>query len=132
MTDYGEEQRNELEALESIYPDSFTGDFGGWGGGPGRAALPPALLPGLSIQFPAPCPAPFRTVLKSEGPGGPAEALEPSRALWFRVTAATRESPKHAETNSWSALSFARAAEGFFLFLFFLFSVLPSCGAAAG
>jgi hypothetical protein len=28
MTDYGEEQRNELEALESIYPDSFTGDFG--------------------------------------------------------------------------------------------------------
>lgn len=29
MTDYGEEQRNELEALESIYPDSFTGDFRG-------------------------------------------------------------------------------------------------------
>ena len=26
MTDYSEEQRNELEALESIYPDSFTGD----------------------------------------------------------------------------------------------------------
>lgn len=25
MTDYGEEQRNELEAIESIYPDSFTG-----------------------------------------------------------------------------------------------------------
>lgn len=25
MTDYSEEQRNELEALESIYPDSFTG-----------------------------------------------------------------------------------------------------------
>uniref|UniRef100_A0A673LPA9 RWD domain-containing protein 1 n=1 Tax=Sinocyclocheilus rhinocerous TaxID=307959 RepID=A0A673LPA9_9TELE len=24
MTDYGEEQRNELEATESIYPDSFT------------------------------------------------------------------------------------------------------------
>lgn len=24
MTDYGEEQKNELEALESIYPDSFT------------------------------------------------------------------------------------------------------------
>ncbi|XP_042301282.1 RWD domain-containing protein 1 [Sceloporus undulatus] len=24
MADYGEEQRNELEALESIYPDSFT------------------------------------------------------------------------------------------------------------
>uniref|UniRef100_A0A8C6X4S9 RWD domain-containing protein 1 n=1 Tax=Naja naja TaxID=35670 RepID=A0A8C6X4S9_NAJNA len=24
MTDYGEEQRNELEALEAIYPDSFT------------------------------------------------------------------------------------------------------------
>lgn len=58
MTDYGEEQRNELEALESIYPDSFTGDFGGWGGGPGRAALPPTPLPGLSIQFPAPCPLP--------------------------------------------------------------------------
>lgn len=31
MTDYGEEQRNELEALESIYPDSFTGDFRGRG-----------------------------------------------------------------------------------------------------
>lgn len=27
MTDYGEEQRNELEAIESIYPDSFTGLF---------------------------------------------------------------------------------------------------------
>lgn len=26
MTDYSEEQRNELEALESIYPDSFTGE----------------------------------------------------------------------------------------------------------
>jgi len=25
MTDYEEEQKNELEALESIYPDSFTG-----------------------------------------------------------------------------------------------------------
>lgn len=25
MTDYGEEQKNELEAIESIYPDSFTG-----------------------------------------------------------------------------------------------------------
>lgn len=25
MTDYAEEQSNELEALESIYPDSFTG-----------------------------------------------------------------------------------------------------------
>ncbi|KAF4076918.1 hypothetical protein AMELA_G00220550 [Ameiurus melas] len=24
MTDYGEEQRNELEAIQSIYPDSFT------------------------------------------------------------------------------------------------------------
>ena len=24
MTDYGKEQRNELEALEAIYPDSFT------------------------------------------------------------------------------------------------------------
>lgn len=46
MTDYGEEQRNELEALESIYPDSFTGDFGGRprrGGGRGPAALPHAL-----------------------------------------------------------------------------------------
>lgn len=46
MTDYGEEQRNELEALESIYPDSFTGDFG-WrprpGGGRGPAAFPPSL-----------------------------------------------------------------------------------------
>lgn len=27
MTDYAEEQRNELEAIESIYPDSFTGEF---------------------------------------------------------------------------------------------------------
>lgn len=46
MTDYGEEQRNELEALESIYPDSFTGDFGGRphrGEGRGPAALPPSL-----------------------------------------------------------------------------------------
>ena len=25
MTDYQEEQRNELEALESIYPEEFTG-----------------------------------------------------------------------------------------------------------
>lgn len=25
MTDYAEEQRNELEAIESIYPESFTG-----------------------------------------------------------------------------------------------------------
>lgn len=25
MTDYAEEQSNELEALEAIYPDSFTG-----------------------------------------------------------------------------------------------------------
>lgn len=25
MTDYAEEQRNELEAIESIYPDSYTG-----------------------------------------------------------------------------------------------------------
>lgn len=30
MTDYAEEQSNELEALEAIYPDSFTGvDLGG-------------------------------------------------------------------------------------------------------
>lgn len=52
MTDYGEEQRNELEALESIYPDSFTGDFGGRprrGGGRGRAALPPSLCPGSPV-----------------------------------------------------------------------------------
>lgn len=125
MTDYGEEQRNELEALESIYPDSFTGDFGGWVGGRGRAAL----LPSRALDsVPSSLPAAFPAVLKSERPGGPAEALEPSRALWFRVTAATRDIPKHAETNSRSALSFARAAEG----LFFLFSVLPSCGAAAG
>lgn len=48
MTDYGEEQRNELEALESIYPDSFTGDFRdcgpgaapGWSG-MGRSPRPP-------------------------------------------------------------------------------------------
>lgn len=25
MTDFAEEQRNELEAIESIYPESFTG-----------------------------------------------------------------------------------------------------------
>lgn len=48
MTDYGEEQRNELEALESIYPDSFTGDFRGrrpaaTRGGVGRAAASTAL-----------------------------------------------------------------------------------------
>lgn len=29
MTDYGEEQKNELEAIESIYPDSFTGEIKG-------------------------------------------------------------------------------------------------------
>ncbi|KAJ8779766.1 hypothetical protein J1605_012253 [Eschrichtius robustus] len=52
MTDYGEEQRNELEALESIYPDSFTGDFRGRGpaatrGGVGPAATSTALgIPG--------------------------------------------------------------------------------------
>lgn len=71
MTDYGEEQRNELEALESIYPDSFTGDFGGRprrGGGRGPSSLSP-----VSFQHP---PAPFPTVLKSEGPGGSVEALE--------------------------------------------------------
>lgn len=54
MTDYGEEQRNELEALESIYPDSFTGDFGGrprWGGGRGPAALPPSLRSGSSTRL---------------------------------------------------------------------------------
>lgn len=48
MTDYGEEQRNELEALESIYPDSFTGDLRGRGpaatrGGVGPAATATAL-----------------------------------------------------------------------------------------
>lgn len=41
MTDYSEEQRNELEALESIYPDSFTGERAagpapGWAGPAGR------------------------------------------------------------------------------------------------
>ena len=52
MTDYYKEQRNELEALESIYPDSFTGDFRGHGpaaprGGVGRAAAATALdIPG--------------------------------------------------------------------------------------
>lgn len=52
MTDYSEEQRNELEALESIYPDSFTGAGprrgrarsrrarGGAGGRAGAAAGP--------------------------------------------------------------------------------------------
>lgn len=37
MTDYGEEQRNELEALESIYPDSFTGEPRG------RRSQPPGV-----------------------------------------------------------------------------------------
>lgn len=48
MTDYGEEQRNELEALESIYPDSFTGDLRSCGPraargrrGTGRSPRPP-------------------------------------------------------------------------------------------
>ena len=50
MTDYGEEQRNELEALESIYPDSFTGDFRGHRpaatrGGVGRTAPRPSTSP---------------------------------------------------------------------------------------
>lgn len=39
MTDYGEEQRNELEALESIYPDSFTGETAA-GPAPSSAAGP--------------------------------------------------------------------------------------------
>ncbi|XP_075001808.1 RWD domain-containing protein 1 isoform X3 [Calonectris borealis] len=41
MTDYSEEQRNELEALESIYPDSFTGEprRGPWRGGGKAKAL---------------------------------------------------------------------------------------------
>ena len=29
MTDYAEEQRNEIEALESIYPDEIEGNLGG-------------------------------------------------------------------------------------------------------
>lgn len=55
MTDYGEEQRNELEALESIYPDSFTGDFRGCGpgaargwSGMGRSPRPPG--PGMEKE----------------------------------------------------------------------------------
>lgn len=60
MTDYGEEQRNELEALESIYPDSFTGDFGGRprrAVGRGPAALPPALQSVSSTLWSLPhCP----------------------------------------------------------------------------
>ena len=28
MTDYNEEQKNEIEALESIYPDEFVGELG--------------------------------------------------------------------------------------------------------
>lgn len=40
MTDYSEEQRNELEALESIYPDSFTGEPRGGGVREQREAPP--------------------------------------------------------------------------------------------
>lgn len=81
MTDYGEEQRNELEALESIYPDSFTGDFGGWGGGRGRAALPPSRPSARALDsFPSALPAPFpteigRTGWPCEGPGAIPRAL---------------------------------------------------------
>lgn len=52
MTDYSEEQRNELEALESIYPDSFTGEpqragrRGGAGGPAGRQPPPAPRLAG--------------------------------------------------------------------------------------
>lgn len=86
MTDYGEEQRNELEALESIYPDSFTGDFRGrvpaavpgWGGmgrsrrrrrrprppGPrwwrGSEAARPPLPPLSPPVLPAKCPGHLR------------------------------------------------------------------------
>lgn len=43
MTDYSEEQRNELEALESIYPDSFTGERAA-GPAPGRAGPGPQAV----------------------------------------------------------------------------------------
>lgn len=82
MTDYGEEQRNELEALESIYPDSFTGDLRGGGpaatrGGVGPAATATALgIPGQD----------------GEGNG---EAVWPPRPLLYfssRVQASTSNS----------------------------------------
>lgn len=44
MTDYSEEQRNELEALESIYPDSFTGDV--------RGPWPPPPVGGVFCGLP--------------------------------------------------------------------------------
>lgn len=77
MTDYGEEQRNELEALESIYPDSFTGDFGGrppWGGGRGPAALT------LALQFPGPaCSLPHCLEIRRSGWLGGGHEIDPDR-----------------------------------------------------
>lgn len=69
MTDYSEEQRNEVEALQSIYPDSFTGE-----------RRPPRLSPGRTRgRPPAGCgargalPAPS---VRASGPGvGAGESL---------------------------------------------------------
>lgn len=75
MTDYGEEQRNELEALESIYPDSFTGDFsqreprGGRAGAAG-APGPPWLgwgRDGLRVRSPRRVPSPPSSVIGNSG-----------------------------------------------------------------
>lgn len=80
MTDYSEEQRNELEALESIYPDSFTGAgprrgragsrrAAGGAGGRGGAAARPAGVPGGAARVGA------RDV-GSLSPGGKSKALD--------------------------------------------------------
>lgn len=65
MTDYGEEQRNELEALESIYPDSFTGDFRG---------RVPAAVPGwggMGREGPEPPPSASRATTEKGTVGPP-------------------------------------------------------------
>lgn len=78
MTDYGEEQRNELEALESIYPDSFTGGTAAarqppWGGVGWVGAAAALGLPGRDGA-------------------GDSEALWPPRPLLSQVL------PKHSGT----------------------------------
>lgn len=64
MTDYGEEQRNELEALESIYPDSFTGDCRrraalGLAAGPGRRRAQGGRVAASCVSPPLPHPPQF-------------------------------------------------------------------------
>lgn len=70
MTDYSEEQRNEVEALQSIYPDSFTGE-----------RRPPRLTPGTSRGRPRAAAAELGVSLpapsvRASGPGvGAGESL---------------------------------------------------------